>query len=118
MHFFPSLVLVLTMLPAIAFASPPDPAWIVGIYDGADGDDIVSLIYETTAANVLGPPLPRFSCSPTTSLESSVHWIPEGRVTGRPRSPPVALASSSPALVLNNRECRSVARGSHEQRQE
>src|SRR5215470_1263802 len=37
----------LILLPAIAFASLPDPSWIAGIYDGADGDDIVSFVYET-----------------------------------------------------------------------
>src|SRR5262245_43007712 len=52
----------LILLPAIAFASPPDPSWIAGIYDGADGDDIVSLVYETLAAKTAAPshvgPLP------------------------------------------------------------
>jgi len=32
-----SVILALILLPAIAFASPPDPSWIAGIYDGADG---------------------------------------------------------------------------------
>ena len=38
------IVVTVAILPAIAFASPPDPSWIAGIYDGADGDDIVSLV--------------------------------------------------------------------------
>src|SRR5499425_1655728 len=45
------IALALILLPAIAFASPPDPSWIAGIYDGADGDDIVSLVYDTAAAH-------------------------------------------------------------------
>jgi len=45
------VLLALILLPAIAFASPPDPSWIAGIYDGADGDDIVNLVYETSAAS-------------------------------------------------------------------
>jgi hypothetical protein len=45
------IVVTVILLPAIAFASPPDPSWIAGIYDGADGDDIVSLVYETAAAH-------------------------------------------------------------------
>jgi hypothetical protein len=31
------------LLPALAHASPPDPSWIPGIYDGADYDDVVLL---------------------------------------------------------------------------
>jgi len=56
------IVVALILLPTIAFASPPDPSWIAGIYDGADGDDIVSLVYETSAASAAAPshvgPLP------------------------------------------------------------
>jgi len=35
------LVLVLSTLGPLASASPPDPGWIGGFYDGADGDDVV-----------------------------------------------------------------------------
>jgi len=31
-------------LPALAYASPPDPSWFRGVYDDADFDDIVCLI--------------------------------------------------------------------------
>src|SRR5215467_7654306 len=41
------IVLVLILLPPLAFASPPDPSWVAGIYDGADADEIVRLVYET-----------------------------------------------------------------------
>ena len=30
-------------LPAMAHATPPDPAWIAGLYDDGDQDDLVSL---------------------------------------------------------------------------
>src|SRR5215470_2482539 len=49
------IVLALLLLPPLAFASPPDPSWVAGFYDGADGDDVVSLVYETSAANAPGP---------------------------------------------------------------
>ena len=57
------IAIALAFLPALAFASPPDPSWIVGIYDGADGDDIVTLVADTAAANAPlllqnPPPLP------------------------------------------------------------
>jgi len=45
------IVLALILLPPLAFASPPDPSWAAGFYDGADGDDVVSLVYETSATN-------------------------------------------------------------------
>jgi hypothetical protein len=34
-------VLVLVLLRAAAYATPPDPLWIPGIYDGADFDDLL-----------------------------------------------------------------------------
>ena len=84
------IVLVLIILPSIAFASPPDPSWIAGFYDGADGDDVVSLVYETSAANVsvlshFGP-LP---CLLELSLEGIVSYIPRHHFAGGPRAPPL-----------------------------
>jgi hypothetical protein len=35
--------LVVVVLP-LAYASPPDPSWITGFYDDADGDDAVLAI--------------------------------------------------------------------------
>src|SRR5215813_11004347 len=56
------IVVALILLPPTAFASPPDPSWVGGVYDGADGDDIVSLVYDITSVEaaprppVLPPP--------------------------------------------------------------
>ncbi len=44
------LVLLVGGLTALAYASPPDPSWIDGIYDGADYDDVVCLITLGSAA--------------------------------------------------------------------
>ena len=44
------IVVTLMLLPTIAYATPPDPWWIAGIYDGVDGDDIVTLVYETSGS--------------------------------------------------------------------
>jgi len=97
-----SIVLALILLPAVAFASPPDPSWIAGIYDGADGDDIVSLVYETSAAKTAAPshigPLP---CLPEISLEALVHSAPGNRFTRGPRAPP-ARCSPEFASVFNS----------------
>ena len=83
------IALALILLPAIAFASPPDPSWIAGIYDGADGDDIVNLVYETSAAKTAAPshvgPLP---CLLEISREALVRSAPGSRFTRGPRAPP------------------------------
>ena len=79
----------LILLPAIAFASPPDRLWIAGIYDGADGDDLVTLVYETAASHpaVLAyvAPLPCLSDLPP---ERTVRGFSVGGLTPGPRAPP------------------------------
>jgi hypothetical protein len=87
------IVLALILLPSIAFASPPDPSWVAGIFDGADGDDVVNLVYETSAAHAaalshLGP-LP---CLLGISLEG-IHAVRGRRFTRGPRSPPVVSST-------------------------
>jgi hypothetical protein len=42
------LLLAPVALPGLAHASPPDPTWIHGIYDDADGDSVVTLIASGT----------------------------------------------------------------------
>ena len=39
----------LLALTALAYASPQDPAWIKGVYDDADYDDVVALIISGAA---------------------------------------------------------------------
>ena len=84
------IVLGLILLPLLAFASPPDPSWVAGIYDGADGDDIVSLVYETSGANQATPshlgPLP---CLLEVCLDGIARYVPDHHFTRGPRSPPI-----------------------------
>ena len=84
-----SVVLALVLLPTIAFASPPDPSWIAGIYDGADGDDIVNLVYETSAASAAASscigPLPSM---PGILIETITPRLPASRFAEGTRSPP------------------------------
>src|SRR5215471_21041328 len=90
--FLPLVALIL--LPAIAFASPPDPSWIAGIYDGDDGDDIVTLVYETSAASAAAPahvgPLP---CLLAIFLGGSDRSHSSSGYTRGPRSPPVCSST-------------------------
>src|SRR5262249_60174542 len=37
-------VLVVASLSGLAYASPPDPTWVPGVYDDADFDDVVGLV--------------------------------------------------------------------------
>ena len=115
------IVAALILLPAIAFANPPDPSWIAGIYDGADSDDIVTRVYKTVAINTAAlthiAPLPGVS---DISLEScragdlccacadvalrtasDFHGFPGGCFTRGPRAPP-HLYSPASAHVFNS----------------
>jgi len=88
------IVLALILLPAMAFASPPDPSWIAGIYDGADGDDIVSFVYETSAASATAPShLGPLTCLPGMFLEGIARIVSGSRFTFGPRSPPVSSSA-------------------------
>jgi hypothetical protein len=49
------VLLVLATLPSLAYASPPDPSWIPGLYDDADYDDVVVLLTSGTASVGPGP---------------------------------------------------------------
>ena len=42
------LILLFAILP-LAEASPPDPLWVGGMYDGADLDDVVAAVIAATA---------------------------------------------------------------------
>ncbi len=47
------LSLALLALTPLAYASPPDPSWIRGLYDDGDFDDVVVLL--TSAPGVVEP---------------------------------------------------------------
>src|SRR5690348_14791046 len=42
---------VLLVLVPLAYASPPDPTWIPGLYDDADYDDVVGLVTDGTGVS-------------------------------------------------------------------
>ena len=62
------LVLILATLGPPASASPPDPSWIGGFYDAADGDDAILAV-----TGMDSPPL-----TPIVGVES--HAVRLGRV--------------------------------------
>ena len=84
------IAMVLFLLPGIAFASPPDPSWIEGIYDGADGDDIVTLITDNVAGGglfplQLPPPVP-LTETPFDFKPGAVHSLQADQQTRGPPS--------------------------------
>jgi hypothetical protein len=63
-------------LTPLAYAAPPDPSWIWGIYDGVDYDDVVDLI--TSAAGTVTPSLlPEF---PQSVLVVGIALLERARV--------------------------------------
>src|SRR5215471_3978804 len=86
---FLSITVALILIAPIALASPPDPSWVAGIYDGADGDDVVSLIYDTAGVEALplGSVLPLLGSSTVLVVSSpgAIHGFPLHQF---PRGPP------------------------------
>jgi len=84
------LLLAPVALPGLAHASPPDPTWIHGIYDDADGDDVVTLIASGTGHAAAPAP----TDPPFVALVARLSPTPERRSLGLwasaalPRAPP------------------------------
>ena len=81
------LVLVLAALGPLAGASPPDPSWIDGFYDAADGDDAILAV----TALVSAPPL-----IPVVDVEP--HAIGLGRVGPFTGQTECSFALAAPAV--------------------
>src|SRR5215472_4131976 len=78
-------IVALILLPAIAFASPTDPSWIAGIYDGADGDDIVSLVDDTLVAHAAdGSHITARPCRTELAFESIARGVSSHRFARKP----------------------------------
>src|SRR5262252_3973473 len=87
------ILAVLVLLPTIAFASPPDPSWIAGIYDDGDGDSVFPDDQPIAAVAVSQQPF----LSPSSPSERFLVSGPRS-VDGVPavqfaRGPPSSLAS-------------------------
>ncbi len=80
------LVLVLATLAPLASASPPDPSWIGGFYDAADGDDVILAV-----TGMDSPPL-----TPVVGLEA--HAVRLGDVAPTPATAERALALAAPTV--------------------
>jgi hypothetical protein len=79
---------LLALVP-LAHASPPDPIWIAGIYDGDDFDEVVSML----TGNDVGPPVQLTGTVPFLAVSAparvSVAAVAAAVILAvRPRSPP------------------------------
>lgn len=80
-----------SLLPALAHASPPDPAWIPGIYDDADAD-AMALLVSSDAGSVVRTARDDLRWPPTLlgTLGQSRASAPQTlrASAGHPRAPP------------------------------
>src|SRR5207247_10788479 len=98
------IIAVLTLTPA-AYASPPDPSWISGLYDNADYDDVVVLIAEHIG--VIEPGVSALSGGPAIGRRQPATTDVSPRVPlscGPGRAPPPACRSL-PSFVSPARGC-------------
>ena len=87
------LLSTLLLLTALAYASPPDPSWIGGLYDDGDYDDIVILVASATGTVDSWSPLdvrPEWLCVATTTAAEARPPAAPGRRTPATRAPPLA----------------------------
>lgn len=85
------LICVVSVTP-LAYASPPDPTWTEGIYDDADGDDvIVSLSWAAWIVELTPPPslTPLFVAVPVAPPGSARIVTLDVRPTPPGRAPPL-----------------------------
>ena len=78
-------------LSVLAYASPPDPSWVRGVYDDADFDDVVCLIIANAglvdaAAAVDGRP--HFVLMGTEVSPDDRSVAPFSSSSSQPRAPP------------------------------
>jgi len=83
---------LLVGLPTLAFADPPDPAWIAGYWDDGDFDDAVVTI--ATASAVEAPPpvdteLPLWVPMARVEMPKQEAYRAPRRAAASPRAPPV-----------------------------
>jgi len=87
------LVGVVMLLTPLAYASPPDPSWIRGMYDDGDFDNVVVLI--TSGAGAVQP----FPLSEVDSVLPVITWPSASDEQPVPSHALSALRARSPPLV-------------------
>jgi hypothetical protein len=89
----PALVVALSTLTALCYASPPDPTWIAGLYDDADQDEVVLEVLAITA-------VPAAAAAPLSSMAPAAAETPWATGRAVPSAPSLtALLDRSPPLA-------------------
>jgi len=83
---------LLVVLRPLAQASPVDPTWIAGFYDGADFDDVVYLIVTGTGIDATQPAIDR----PAPRLPDAIVSADSGSIASVPGPSPLTRAPPSP----------------------
>ncbi|HXJ82964.1 MAG TPA: hypothetical protein VMS64_30275 [Candidatus Methylomirabilis sp.] len=63
------IALIIVSLTPLAYASPPDPSWIRGLYDGGDFDDVVVML---TGGSGIIDPFPLIDVRPVLAVTGTV----------------------------------------------
>jgi hypothetical protein len=86
------LLACLLALSVLPYASPSDPLWLRGVYDGADYDELVTLLSDTVAVGASAPvTVKRFRLVLTVAPFRSASALRSAALLGfHLRSPPSA----------------------------
>jgi hypothetical protein len=81
-------VALVVVLRPLAHASPADPTWIAGFYDGADFDDVVDLVVTGSGVGAAGVAIDR----PAPRLPDAIASADSGPIAPVPGSSPLTRA--------------------------
>ena len=86
-----SLCVLISSLSVLAYASPPDPSWVRGVYDDADFDDVVCLVLANAGLVDDSVPVegrPDFVLTRAEVLSNDQSVAPFSLSSPQPRAPP------------------------------
>jgi len=89
----PTLLLLSAVLTSMAYASPPDPSWINGFYDGGDFDDVVEQVASGSGVIELTPFAELLALPPLTA------WVIQGADSFVPIQPSSSLPPRAPPAL-------------------
>jgi hypothetical protein len=92
---------ILVASVSLAYASPPDPSWIPGIYDDHDSDDVVGMWTDATAVSD-SQGWRRVECVfMELVLRAATGWVPSLAIHRQAiRGPPIERRDASVGLLL------------------
>jgi hypothetical protein len=98
-----TLISGLAAIIPLAYASPPDPTWILGIYDNADHDDVVGLVTDGAGANSAQRPARMAEGPGTYGVLQDLGQVPSRMLSAEMSRGPPSIEASSLLCVLAHR---------------